>query len=80
MDELLELLRKSAHAAYISDLPRMYAKQSLSCLCALPLERFSLQEVSAAASYLMRRSVSFSTYEAARQCLRGSAAPGGRYV
>ena len=71
MEELLEQLKNAVHAGYISDLPHLpYRRWALVLLEDMPLGRFSLWEISAVASYLLKCRVSFSSYEAARHCFR----------
>ena len=69
MEELLEQLKNAVHAEYISDLPQpAYLRRALAMAQDMPLEQYSLREVSSVASYLLKCSVSFSSYEAARRC------------
>ena len=71
MEELLEHLKNAVHAEYISDLPHLpYRRWALVLLENMPLGRYSLWELSAVASYLLKCRVSFSSYEAARHCFR----------
>ena len=71
MEELLEQLKNAVHAEYISDLPHLPDRRwALVLLEDMPLGRYSLWELSAVASYLLKCRVSFSSYEAARHCFR----------